>query len=124
MIFRLVHAEARNRASQACQEAPDGYIVKVVEPTRTLDQNAALWPLLDEISAQVDWHGQKLSAEDWKHVFTSALRKLRVVPNLDGTGFVALGQSSKKMTKREFSELLELATAFAIERGVKMRANV
>lgn len=120
MIFRLVHAEARNRASQACQEAPDGYIVKIVEPTRTLDQNAALWPLLDEISAQVDWHGQKLSAEDWKHVFTSALRKLRVVPNLDGTGFVALGQSSKTMTKREFSELLELATAFAAEHGVKM----
>jgi len=119
-LFRLVHAEARNRASQACQEAPDGYIVKIVEPTRTLDQNAALWPLLDEISAQVDWHGQKLSAEDWKHVFTSALRKLRVVPNLDGTGFVALGQSSKTMTKREFSELLELATAFAAERGVKM----
>jgi hypothetical protein len=120
VIFRLVHAEARNRASQACQEAPDGYIVKIVEPTRTLDQNAALWPLLDEISAQVDWHGQKLSAEDWKHVFTSALRKLRVVPNLDGTGFVALGQSSKTMTKREFSELLELATAFAAEHGVKM----
>jgi len=124
VIFRLVHAEARNRASRACQEAPDGYIVKIVEPTRTLDQNAHLWACLDEISAQVDWHGQKLSAEDWKHVFTSALRKLRVVPNLDGTGFVALGQSSKTMTKREFSELLELATAFAIERGVKLRANV
>ena len=120
MIFRLVHAEARNRASQACQEAPEGYIVKIMEPTRTLDQNAALWPLLDEISAQVDWHGQKLSSEDWKHVFTSALRKLRVVPNLDGTGFVALGQSSKTMTKREFSDLLELATAFAVERGVKL----
>lgn len=120
MIFRLVHAEARRRAAQACQEAPEGWIVTIKEPTRTLDQNAALWPLLDEISAQVDWHGQKLSSEDWKHIFTSTLRKLRIMPNLDGTGFVALGQSSKTMTKSEFSDLLELATAFAEEKGVKV----
>jgi hypothetical protein len=39
-----------------------------------------------------------------------------VVPNLEGTGFVALGLSTSKMSKREFSDLLELVNAFAAER--------
>lgn len=118
MYFRLVHQEARNRAKQAIDAALEGYIVKISEPTRNLEQNACLWALLGEISEQVEWYGRKLSAEDWKNVFSASLRKLEVVPNLDGTGFVALGQSTSRMTKREFSELLELIHAFAAERGV------
>lgn len=118
--FRLVHQQARNRAKQAIDSAPEGYIVKISEPTRNIEQNALLWALLGEISEQVEWYGRKLSAEDWKNVFSASLRKLEVVPNLDGTGFVALGQSTSKMTKREFSELLELIHAFAVERGVAL----
>lgn len=116
--FRLAHPEARRRAVEAIHSAPDGYIVKITEPTRSLDQNAALWPMLTDISEQVEWYGRKLTPEDWKHVFSASLRKLEVVPNLDGTGFVALGQSTSKMTKREFSDLLELIAAFGAERGV------
>lgn len=120
MIYVLSHPTARKRALEAVQTAPDGYVVTIKEATRNLEQNAALWALLGEISSQVDWHGQKLTPEDWKAVFTATLRKLRVVPNLDGTGFVALGQSTRKMTKSEFSELIELATAFAVQHGVKL----
>ncbi len=116
--YRLAHTEARRRACEAIQNAPDGYIVRITEPTRNLDQNAALWAMLGDVSRQVDWYGRKLSPEDWKNVFSASLRKLEVVPNLDGTGFVALGQSTSKMTKREFSDLLALIDAFAAERGV------
>lgn len=116
--FRLVHPEARRRAADACQSAPDGFIVKISEPTRNLEQNAAMWAMLGDVSRQVEWYGRKLSPEDWKNVFSASLRKLDVVPNLDGTGFVALGQSTSKMTKGEFSDLLELINAFGSERGV------
>ena len=116
--FRLSHSEARRRACEAIQNAPDGHIVKITEPTRTLEQNAALWSMLGDISRQIEWYGRKLTPEDWKNVFSASLRKLEVVPNLDGTGFVALGQSTSKMPKREFSDLLELISAFASERGV------
>ena len=34
------------------QAAPDGYIVTVSEPTRTLEQNAAQWPYLAGFAAQ------------------------------------------------------------------------
>jgi hypothetical protein len=66
----------------------------------------------------------KLSPESWKAVFSSALRKLDVVPNLDGTGFVALGQSTSQMSKREFGELIELIAAFAAESGVSIQEPV
>lgn len=85
---------------------------------RNADQNRLLWSLLNAISKQVDWHGQKLAADDWKHVFTAAQGKQRVVPGLDG-GFVVLGVSTSRMTKAEFAELIELAQAFAAEKGVK-----
>jgi len=92
-------------------------MVTVSEQTRNLEQNAKLWALLAEVADQVDWYGNKLSAEDWKCVFSAALKKERVVPGING-GFVVLGQSTSKMSKSEFSELIELIHAFAAEKGV------
>ena len=115
--FRLVHAEARKRAASAIMDAPDGYIVRIAEPTRTLESNALLWVLLGEVSKQVEWYGSKLTAEEWKDVFSASLKKQKVVPALDG-GFVVCGQRTSKMTKSEFSDLIELIQAFSSERGV------
>lgn len=116
--YVLAHAEARRRAVQAIHDAPDGMVITISEPTRNLEQNAALWALLSEISNQVVWHGRKLDAGSWKHIFSSSLKKQDVVPNLDNTGFVVLGQSTSNMSKREFSDLLELIYSFAAEYGV------
>lgn len=118
MIFILAHQQSRDRACQAIQESPIGYEVRIKEPTRSSEQNSRLWASLTDISKQVEWYGKKLTPEDWKHIFSSSLKKLEVVPNLDGTGFVALGLSTSKMTKRELSDLLELIYAFGAERGV------
>lgn len=75
-FFRLVHAEARRRAADACQSAPDGFIVRITEPTRNLEQNAAQWPLLDAIAAQLLWpvNGEmvKLTSEEFKDILTAA----------------------------------------------------
>lgn len=116
--FRLVHEQARQRAQEAVKQAPDGWVVSIHEPTRNLEQNAALWGALGDISKQVDWYGNKLSAEEWKHVLSASLSKQKVVPGIDG-GFVVLGKSTSKMSKREFSELLDLAYAFGAQKGVR-----
>lgn len=112
---------ARQNAMRAVQEAPAGFMVQISEPTRSLLQNSRLWAMLADVSKQVDWHGKKLTPEDWKHIFTSSLKKLEVVPNLEGNGFVALGLSTSKMTKKELSDLLELIYAFGSERNVIFR---
>lgn len=117
--FILAHDIARQNAIRYVQEAPQGFSVTVAEPSRSLDQNARLWAMLADVADQVEWHGRKLDAESWKHIFTSSLKKLDVVPNLEGTGFVALGLSTSRMSKRELSDLMELISAFGAERGVE-----
>lgn len=117
--FILLNDTQRKKAMIAVKSAPDGYICTIKEATRSLEQNAKMWPLLHEISEQVDWYGEKLTVEDWKDIFTASLRKSKVVPNLDSTGFVIIGQSTSRLTKSEFSDLIELIMAFGAEKGVQ-----
>lgn len=117
-IYRLVHDTARRLAAAQCMIAPYGWIVEVKPATRTLDQNALLWTLLEEISKSVNWYGQKLTNEEWKDVLTAALKKEKVVPGING-GFVVLGQRTSKMNKKDFSELLEFTYAFGAQQGVE-----
>lgn len=116
-IWKLTGEVAKKAACREILAAPEGYVVTLAEPTRTLDQNSLLWPLLTEVSKQVDWYGNKLTADEWKDVFSAALKKQKVVPGLDG-GFIVCGQSTSRMSKREFSDLVELIYAFGAERGV------
>ena len=118
LYFKFSHQEARRRAAEACMTAPDGYVCTISEDKRTLMQNAKLWPMLYDVSSQVDWYGEKLTAEEWKDVFTAALKKQKVVPGIDG-GFVVCGQSTSKMGKKEFADLIEIIYAFGSDKGVK-----
>lgn len=124
-MFRLAHITARQNAIQAVQAAPDGYIVTVREPTRSGEQNAKLWAILSEFSAQLVWpvngHMVQMTAEEWKAVLSAAFRKeqSRLAMGLDG-GVVMLGARTSKMGRREFSEFLEFVQAVAVDRGVEM----
>jgi len=88
------------------------------ERKRSLDQNRLLWALLRDLSDQVQWHGLTLTPEEWKDLATAALKKHRIVPGMDG-GFVMVGGHTSRMTKAEFSELLETIYAFGADRGVQ-----
>ena len=117
-ILKLTGNLARQAACRYINEAPDGYVVTIAEPTRTLEQNSKLWPMLAELSEQTDWHGNKLNPEEWKDLLSAGLVQSKAVPNLTGNGFVILGQRTSKMTKSQFAALIELITAFGVERGV------
>ncbi|MDD4913306.1 MAG: recombination protein NinB [Sideroxydans sp.] len=117
--FILAHDTARKLAAAQCALAPDGYVVEIKPATRTLEQNARMWACLNAISEQVVWHSRKLTSEEWKIVFTAALKKQDVIPGIDG-GFVAMGQSTSKMNKREMADLMTLMDAFAAEQGVEV----
>lgn len=101
--------------------APDGWFVEIREPTRSLQQNAAMWAALTDLSKQVDWYGNKLTPDEWKDVLTASLKGQKAVPGIEG-GFVVLGARTSKMTIKEMSDLLELAMAFGAERGVRFSA--
>jgi len=109
---------SRRKAVHWASRAPLGTRIEFKAPRRSLDQNALMWARLTQIAQGVDWYGQKLSAEDWKDVFTASLRHARVVPGLDPGTFVPLGMRTSDMSKEEMGTLLDLIDAFAAEHGV------
>ena len=109
----------RLRASQLLTKCPIGTRIEFKASKRTLPQNDLFWSRLGEIARQLPWHGVKLTPDDWRLLFLNALkRELRIVPNLDGTGFVTLSRSSD-LSKEEFSGLLELIAEFGARHGIK-----
>lgn len=124
-IFILAHTQARAGAAQAIKDAPEGYKVTLQPPSRSLDQNAAQWPILDAFSKQLVWpvNGSmvKMSPDEWKDILSAAFKRetLRMAMGLDG-GVVMLGQRTSKMTKAVFSEWLEFLNATAAIREVRL----
>jgi len=86
--------------------------------TRSKDQNSKLWPMLSDISAQVVWYDRKHSPEVWKDIVTGSFLKGEFIPNLDGTGFVVVGLSTRKMKKEQFSGLIEYIYAFGVDKRI------
>lgn len=118
--FQLRTEQDRQRAMLilARVDLEDGKVWSLRDEARSDAQNRRMWAMLRDISRQVEWYGQKLSDTDWKHIFSASVEKQRAVPGLDG-GFVVLGISTRKQSKRWFSDMFEVMEAFAAEREVK-----
>jgi NinB protein len=119
-LFVLSHTEARKRAAQAVAEAPDGWVVRIEQPKRNLDQNAALHAKITEIASRMEWCGKKLDAETWKRLLVGAWSRavnepVTMLPALDGNGVEIIFRRTSALTKRECSDLLEWINAWAAE---------
>lgn len=118
-LLVLAYQSDREKAKSWIDKAPINSRVEFKAPKRTLPQNDKLWALLTEVAQQVLWHGVKLTPDDWKLIFLDALKaELRIVPNLNGTGFVNLGRSSSDLSKEEFADLITLIQAWGSANGV------
>src|SRR5512146_115791 len=118
--FILSHVEARKRAVACVAEAPEGYAVTVSEPNRSLDQNAAQWPILEAFSKQLQWpvNGRMvtLTPDEWKDILSAAFQNetARLAMGLNG-GVVLLGLRTSQMGKKRFSEWLDFLNATAAD---------
>ena len=124
--FVLIDRDRRQRcADWVLRDAPDGWHIVGQEPTRTLDQNAAQWPILQAFADQLEWpvNGRmcKMIDEEWKDVLTAAFKNetVRLAMGLDG-GVVMLGQRTSGFGKKGFSDWLEFLHATAADRGVNI----
>jgi hypothetical protein len=114
----LRSAASRDGAKRLIELAPLGAILNIKPATRSNEQNALLWSLLSEVSrAKPD--GREMTAEQWKSVFMDAAGfKPTFVPNLDGDGFLCLGYRSSRLTKAQFSDLIECINEYGARKGV------
>ncbi len=122
--------------NEAVREALTGFIrsfpinpespmcVVFKDMTRSLDQNALLWPLLECFESQKLWpdfDGElvKVDAETWKDILTAAFKgeSIKFVRGLKG-GFVMAGLRTSKMGKKEFSEFIEFIYAEGTNLGI------
>lgn len=115
-----LHGDAdRARAVRYIAQAPAGTRVELKAVKRSLPQNDRMWAHLTDVSVQVVWYGQKLTPDTWKLIFLDALkRELRVVPNIDGDGFVNIGRSSSDLSKSEMTDLMTLIEMFGAKHNV------
>ncbi len=95
-------------------------ILSVKTDSRSLAQNRIMWSVLRDLSKQVKWFGKHLTDEGWKDFITAHLNGQELVPNMDGTGFVALGKgtSTSDMTISEMTAVIDLGHAFGDDKGV------
>lgn len=120
--FTLNSAADRARALRTITVAPNGSRVEVKAAKRSLPQNDRFWAMLTDVAQQLLWHGVKLRPDDWKYLFLDALkRERRMMPNLEGNGFVDLGRSSSDLSKSEMGDLMTLIEMFGANHGVKFQ---
>lgn len=121
----IAHEQARRSILASINDAPIGTHVTVGPAPRSLDQNAAQWPILECFAKQLQWPVNgvlvTMEPEEWKDVLTAAFKQetVRVAMGLTG-GMVMLGRRTSRFKKPEFSEYLDFLKYIAAERGVDL----
>ena len=118
--FVMAHAEARRRAMSAVADAPEGYVVRVEQPTRNSDINAALHAKLGEIASARVWAGKRWDIETWKRLLVAAWSRatgqaLVMLPALDGAGVDIVFRRTSSMTQGEVRELMTFIECWEAE---------
>lgn len=120
MIYTIT-PQSRRAICARIMTAQEGYVVRISEPTRSLEQNALLHAELSEIADKVTWAGEKRSIDDWKRLLTCAWmratdRNAVLLPAVDGQGFDVLYRRTSTMGKAEMIELIDYIQAWKAER--------
>lgn len=127
--FNIINDRVRNNALLAVTRAPEGYRVSISEPKRSTDQNAKFHAIVSDIArSSMKWAGKVRSAEEWKALLISGhavatKEQGEVIPGLEGE-FVAIRESSAKMSVRRAASLIEYTLAFCASHGIELTEAV
>lgn len=110
---------AAKEAVRVILHAPAGSVMKVTPPKRSLDQNSKFHAMCGDIS-RAKPEGRSHPTEVWKALLMAeAGFKPLFEPSLDGMGVIPVGYKSSRLTKAEFSDLIEAAYAYGARHGVE-----
>lgn len=117
----LTTSAIRDQAVDWIRKAPHATIVTFKKAGRTTSQNDRMWAMLTDIARQSELNGRKLTPDQWKVVFLSALgHQQEFIQGLEGE-FIPAGFRSSKLTKEQMSDLMEYISAYCAERGIKLK---
>jgi len=117
----------RRLAADAVHSRPDGHVLVLQEPTRTVRQNALLHSLFSQIADQAEFHGRRLTPTQWKSLIISAHAVATgigadMVPGLEGE-WVNLRESSAQMGVKRLNSLIEYTLAWAADNDIRIAAD-
>lgn len=130
-VFHLVNEAVRRNARQAVVNAPEGMICEIKPATKKRIQEEKYHAMIGDIAKQVELVGAKRDKEDAKRLLIDAFARVmreagtplkqegRILPSLDGSGFVQLGIQSRHFYVKEAAEFIEYLYAFGAEHGVR-----
>jgi len=124
--IRLVGDQTRRAACQLVMAAPEGWIVQIDRPRRTLRQSSKFWATCGEVAQSgMTWSGTTHSKDDWHTLFLAGWsivkdRPTRVLIGLEGE-LVSLVPHSRNLTESEMSELLDYQAAWCAMHRVTLR---
>lgn len=118
--LKLSSDAIRHTAHRWVDKAPEGAIVRFFpEPTRTQEQNSKMWPMLTDISMQVEHLNKRHSPEVWKCLHMHALgHENRFIEGLNGEPF-PMGFRSSQLGVKQMSELIEWLYAWGAENNIR-----
>jgi hypothetical protein len=110
---------SRTAAHKLVDAAPQGAIMNIRPATRTGEQNNLMWALLSDVS-RAKPEGRELTPEVWKALFLHSLgHQQRFEMALDGNGVIPIGFRSSRLTKEQFSDLIEVIREYGARHGVR-----
>lgn len=92
--------------------------IRRYEEARSLPQNGRQWAMYADIANQLEWHGQKLTKEDWKVLLCNEWKPQSIIPAIGG-GFCVINAKTSKASKEDMSNLIEIVFAFGSQYGVR-----
>lgn len=79
----------------------------------TRQQQKLLNAACGDLAAQINWHGNRLSKDDFRHMIAAAILGTRLMPAINtgegGPGLIMLGRSSKDFSKSEATTAIRMA---------------
>lgn len=134
-VFFLVHRQARDSAASYCMSAPDGYVVMVSPPGRSNDQNEKFHSMITEIATQCRHQHLAFDVDTWKRLLVDQFRRdtyddevigkywrehpINLIPSLDGSGMVALGEQTRRFPRYVASGFIEWLYAWGSQNGAE-----
>jgi len=111
---------------KAALQAGRKLTLEVKDASKSREQEEKYHAIIGDIAKQAQHMGAKWDAESWKRLLVWQFCKERdidagkIVPSLDMTGIVQLGQQTRKFTKEQASEFVEFLQAWATDNGVTL----
>jgi hypothetical protein len=126
--IRLMGDHTRAVACQLVQSAPEGWLVRIGEPPRTLDQSSRFWAACGEIAKTTyTWGGMRHDKQGWHDLLLSGWHVIKQHPmhlllGIEGER-VSLMKHSRDLSKTDMSDLLDYQAAWCAVRNITLKED-